>query len=65
MADRTKTPDTFEVKQGREVSTYTLGEGEFIENRCSTKRPRLYGPALVTVTRWADGGYDYKVRDAE
>lgn len=63
MADRTNTPDTFEAKDGHEVSTYTLKEGEFILNRCSTKRPRLYGPATVTVVKWPDGGYDYTVRD--
>lgn len=65
MKDRTDTPDTFEVKSGREVSAYALKQGEFVLNRCSTKRPRIYGPASVTVTKWVDGGYDYRVEDAE
>lgn len=65
MKDRTSNPDEFYVGQGREVSTYALKQDEWVFNRCSTKRPRIYGPATVTVTKWADGGYDYKVGDAK
>jgi hypothetical protein len=55
MKDRTSNPDEFYVGEGR----------EWVLNRCSTKRPRIYGPITVIVTKWADGGYDYKVEDAE
>ena len=65
MKDRTSNPDEFYVGKGHEVSTYALKQDEWVFNRCSTKRPRIYGPVKVIVTKWADGGYDYKVEAAE
>lgn len=44
----------------RPTATIRLRDGESIENPASTKR-RLHGPALVKITRHADGGIDAKV----